>query len=179
MACEGCSGPAPLNCYGQPWLKAATMVLSRDRDVPVLMPDVLSQEWHWRRQGQGTAMYPKEGHPTGFKPVGRAFSSRRTRGRGIAGIFPVKLQPRGWSETPSFTWCLYLFSSSAGSKGDEKQRAGCCLLAQGHRQKGEEGAVLFKAASSSIPRGGILPPECWLLRRKDLKTTHTKMIIKT
>lgn len=26
--------------------------------------------------------------------------------------------------------------------------------------KREEGAVLFKAASSSIPRGGILPLEC-------------------
>lgn len=55
----------------------------------------------------------------------------------------------------------------------------CCLVAQGHRIKGEEGAVLFWAASSSIPRGGILPLECWLLRRKDLKTTYTKIIIKT
>lgn len=84
------------------------------------------------------------------------------------------------AETPSFTSCLYLFSS-AGSKGDEKQRgwAVCCLVAQGYRQKGEEGAVLFKAASSSIPRGGILPLECWLLCRKDLKSTYTKMIIKT
>lgn len=41
-------------------------------------------------------------------------------------------------------------------KNKEDELPGCTRT----QTKGAEGAVLFKAASSSIPRGGILPPEC-------------------
>lgn len=110
-------------------------------------------------------------------------------------LAPGALQEMGWCcwerivappASGTLAWGCSCLSSLLLSPHlqDPKERktkgwAVCCLVAQGHGEKGEEGAVLFWAASSSIPRGGILPLECWLLCRKDLKTTYTKMIIKT
>jgi len=144
-----------------------------------LTPGAAPEPGHSGRPGQGTATaLGQEGHPAGFRPEGRAFSSRRTGGTArISSRWNARLGADPPVETPSFISSAHL----QDPKEMKKQRgwAVCCLVAQGHRQKGAEGAGLFKAASSSIPRGGILPLECWLLCRRDLKSTYPKMIIKT
>lgn len=145
-------------------------------------PELFLKQKQQEEQGQGVAVVPGKGGQPWFQTPGQSLRLREhwrrwdcAAGKGLWHLLPVELWPGAAPASP-----LAFISSPADPKERKTARwAVCCLAAQGHAGKGEEGAVLFWAASSSIPRGGILPLECWLLCRKDLKTTYTKMIIKT
>lgn len=140
-------------------------------------PELSLKQEQQEEQGQGMAVVPGKGGQPWFWPQEHCRRWDGAAGTGLWHLLPVELWPGAAPASPP---PLYLLICGIQRKGEPGMS---CLLPACTRtwRKGrrEEGAELFWAASSSIPKGGILPLVCWLLCRKDLKTTYTKMIIKT